>query len=134
MVAFLAEGGMARVWEVRHVETEATGALKVCRSRDPDMMARAAREGRIQRALRHPNILAALDIVDVDGIPGIVLELIPGGATLESELRAGPLRGALLDRAVVGVLDGVEASHRGPWLAALVGSVAVAVAVAVALG
>ncbi len=111
VTAFLAEGGMARVWRVRHVETGLEAALKVCRSRDPEMLARAAREGRIQAALRHPNILAALDIVDADGIPGIVLDLIPGGATLDSELRAGPLPGALLDRAVAGVLDGVDASH-----------------------
>ncbi len=116
VVSFLAEGGMARVWQVCHVETAVGGALKVCRSRDPDMLARAAREGQIQRALRHPNVLAALDVVDADGIPGIVLELIPGGATLDSELRAGPLAGALLDRAVAGVLDGVEASHRAGFI------------------
>ena len=108
---FLAEGGMARLWRVRHSDGR-IGALKVSRSRDPDLLARAAREGRLQAALVHPNIVRALDVIDVDGTPGIVLELVEGGHTLEAELRAGSLPPERLERLVAGLLDGVEAAHR----------------------
>ncbi len=113
---FLAEGGMARVWRVRHTETGVLGALKVSRSRDPELLARAAREGRIQSLVRHPNVLAALDIVEVDGTPGIVLEFLEGGLTLDTELERGRMVGSRLDAAVNAVLDGVEAAHRAGYI------------------
>jgi serine/threonine-protein kinase len=116
VTAFLAEGGMARVWQVRHGVDGREGALKVPRSRDPDLLARAAREGRIQSGLAHPNLLAALDIVDVGGAPGIVLELVPGGLTLERALAMGPLEGEVLERLLHGLLDGVEAAHRAGFI------------------
>jgi serine/threonine-protein kinase len=114
--AFLAEGGMARLWRVRHVESGVPGALKVSRSREPELLARVAREGRIQRAIRHPNVLAALDVVEVEGTPGLVLQLVEGGLTLETELQRGRLTGEALERAVLGLLDGVEAAHRAGYI------------------
>ena len=113
---FLAEGGMARLWRVRNTISGELGALKVSRSRDPDLLARAAREGRIQSAIRHPNVLGAMDVVEVEGTPGIVLQLVEGGLTLEAELRRSPLAGATLERAVNGVLDGVEAAHKAGFI------------------
>lgn len=113
---FLAEGGMARLWRVRNARNGEVGALKVSRSRDPDLLARAAREGRIQAAIQHPNVLGAVDVVDVEGTPGIVLQLVEGGLTLEAELRRSPLSGAALERAVNGVLDGVEAAHKAGFI------------------
>ncbi len=116
VTGFLADGGMARVWRVRNCHDNSEGALKVPRSRDPDLLARAAREGRIQSALAHPNVLRAIDAVDVDGAPGIVLELVEGGLTLESELARGPMAGAALDRMVHALLDGVEAAHKAGYI------------------
>ncbi len=111
VTAFLADGGMARVWRVRHAIDGREAALKVSRSREPELLARVVREARIQTQLVHPNVLAALEIVEVEGTPGIVLELVPGGLTLDRVLAAGPLTGEDLDRLVNGLLDGVEAAH-----------------------
>ena len=107
---------MARLWRVRHTQSGAVGALKVSRSRDTDLLVRAAREGRIQSLVRHPNVLAALDVVDVDGTPGIILELVEGGLTLDTELARGRMVGARLDAVVTAILDGVEAAHRAGYI------------------
>lgn len=114
--ALLAEGGMATIWAVRHLETDAAAALKVSRSRDPELLARVTREGQIQRALRHANVLGVLDEVEVDGVPGLVLELVEGGLTLEHRLGEGPLAPGELDSLVAGLLDGVEAAHRAGFI------------------
>ncbi len=114
--ALLAEGGMATIWAVRHLETDAAAALKVSRSRDPELLARVTREGQIQRALRHPNVLGVLDEVEVEGVPGLVLELVEGGLTLEHHLAEGPLAPAELDALVAGLLDGVEVAHRAGFI------------------
>jgi eukaryotic-like serine/threonine-protein kinase len=111
VTAFLADGGMARVWRVRHVASGRDAALKLCRTTDPDLLARAAREARIQAGLAHPNLLAAIEVLDVEGTPGILLEYVPGGLTLERHLARGPLAAEELDRIVHGLLDGVEAAH-----------------------
>ncbi len=109
--AFLAEGGMASVWRVRNARDGTLGALKVPFSRDPDLVARAAREGRIQTSIRHPNVVGCLDLVDVDGRPGVVLELVEGGETLDTRLHAGPLPAEEAERIFLGVLDGMEEAH-----------------------
>ncbi len=116
VTAFLAEGGMARVWHVQNRVDGRSAALKVSRSREPDLLARAAREARIQSSLVHPNIVAAIDVVDVQGTPGIVLELVPGGLTLDALLVRGGLSGEVLERLVHGLLDGVEAAHQSGFI------------------
>jgi len=109
--AFLAEGGMSTVWRVKNARDGSPGAMKVPLGRDPDLLARAAREGRIQATIQHPNMLRCLDIVDVDGRPGVVLELVEGGETLDNRLRAGALPPEEAERIFLGVLDGIEAAH-----------------------
>lgn len=114
--AFLARGGMASVWLVRHERLGVEAVLKVPLSRDGEMLARARREGLIQSALLHPNIVRALDIVDADGRPGIVLERIEGGMALDGLLQHGPLPAANADRLFEGVLAGVEAAHHAGYI------------------
>ncbi len=116
VTAFLADGGMARVWRVQHRGDGRDAALKVSRSRDPELLARAAREARIQAQLVHPNVLTALGEVEVDGSPGILLELVPGGLTLDRLLASGPPSGEVLERLLHGLLDGVAAAHAAGFI------------------
>jgi serine/threonine protein kinase len=74
----LARGGMATVYVVRHLQLESLHALKVLDIPTADIRRRMLQEGRIQASLKHPNIVAVTDAIEVDGQPGLVMELVEG--------------------------------------------------------
>jgi serine/threonine-protein kinase len=81
----LGRGGMAVVHEGWHDRLERPVALKVLASHlagDPDFRSRFLREARIASRLAHPSLVRVYDITEIDGLPSIVMELLPGG-TLE---------------------------------------------------
>ncbi|QRO00340.1 protein kinase [Archangium violaceum] len=77
----LGDGGMARVYKVRHVALGSVHALKVL---DPELVgnaelrARFLDEGRIQARLKHPNILGITDVVAAPGVAGLVMDYLEG--------------------------------------------------------
>jgi len=81
----LGRGGMAVVYAGRHEALDRPVALKVLAAHlagDPRFAARFLREARIAARLTHPNLVRTYDITEHDGLPCIVMELVPGG-TLE---------------------------------------------------
>ena len=60
---------------------------------DADRLARFDREARMLAALNHPHIGAIYGVVDIDGTPSLVLELIDG-ETLADRIARGPSRRA----------------------------------------
>ncbi|MBA2321085.1 MAG: serine/threonine protein kinase, partial [Deltaproteobacteria bacterium] len=89
VVREIGQGGMAVVYEVRHVELGSRHALKVMRPGPPELADRLIQEGRVQAGLRHPNLVAVTDVVVVDRRPCLVLELVDG-APLDEWLLAHP--------------------------------------------
>jgi serine/threonine protein kinase len=84
--AEIGRGGMAVVYTGWHEQLERPVALKVLAEHlagDPEFRARFLREARIASKLHHPNLVQTFDITEVDGVPCIVMELLPGG-TLEA--------------------------------------------------
>jgi serine/threonine protein kinase len=82
----LGRGGMAVVYEAWHEQLARRVALKVLAAHladDPEFRTRFLREARIASRLQHPNLVQTFDIAEVDGLPAIVMELLPGG-TLEN--------------------------------------------------
>jgi hypothetical protein len=72
---------------------------------------RFVREARLAGSLSHPNIVTVHDAFEVDGVPYIAMEFVPGGTLREV------LVGLSLEQ-IAGVLDGVlaglaHAEHRG---------------------
>src|SRR5688572_4867507 len=74
----LGHGAMATVYKIRHRELGSLHALKLLTIRDPKVRERFRREGVVQSQLRHPNIVAVNDTIDVNGVPGLVMELVDG--------------------------------------------------------
>lgn len=110
--ARLGAGGMGTVYRVRHTELGSLHGLKVLRGRSREERQRLMREGRAQGGLRHPNVVRVTDVIEVDGCPALVLELVDG-PTLAERLRDGPpLSPADVDMIAAGVLRGVAAAHR----------------------
>src|SRR5205085_515780 len=76
--ALIGSGGTAMVYRVRHRQLNTWHALKVLSVTSAAIRDRMLREGRVQAELRHLNIVAVTDILDIDGSPGLLLEYIDG--------------------------------------------------------
>ena len=74
----LARGGMATVYIVRHNTLNTQYALKVLDIPTADIRRRLLQEGRIQASLKHPNIVAVTDAIELDGSPALVMEYVDG--------------------------------------------------------
>ncbi|HEX8439289.1 serine/threonine-protein kinase [Archangium sp.] len=113
VVRLLGQGGMAAVYQVRHLGLHSTHALKVLNadlSRNDDIRGRFLAEGRIQARLRHPHIVQVTEIVTTP-VAGLVMDYIEG-PTLGEFCRGRGLEPKLLLEVFLPVLDAVEEAHR----------------------
>jgi len=111
VLGLLGEGGLARVYKVRHTQLGTIHALKLLTMRKEGLAQRLLLEGRIQAQLRHPNIVVVSDVVQHDGQPGLVIEYVEG-PTLDEWLREqGPFSVDAGLRLFAGVLAAVRAAH-----------------------
>jgi serine/threonine protein kinase len=106
----LGQGSMAVVYRVRHAQLGTEHALKVLTAPTRSIRERLLREGRVQAALLHPNVVRVSDVVTVDGSPGLVMDLVRG-PTLEELLSERPLTLAECDALATGILEGVGYAH-----------------------
>jgi hypothetical protein len=74
----LGAGGMAAVYRVRHITLDAVYALKILTIPSAAVRERMLREGRFQATLRHSNIVSVIDILDIHGVLGLLMEYIDG--------------------------------------------------------
>src|SRR5262249_37801428 len=87
VLELIAKGRMAGVYKAVH-ESGQVVAIKVLpasKAKDPDVLARFQREGRLLTQLDHPNIVRAFQIGEADGKHYLVLEYLDGD-TLEDVL------------------------------------------------
>jgi serine/threonine protein kinase len=93
IVAALGEGGMGQVYRARDTRLGREVAIKAL---PPDFVADAERRARFEReaqslaALHHPSIAGIHELLEHDGVPYLVLELVPG-ETLAARLTRGAL-------------------------------------------
>ena len=106
----LGQGGIAIVYLMRHTTLKTRHALKVVTQAGVGLRNRLLQEGMLQASLRHPNIVAVTDVLDVDGSPGLLMEFIEG-PSLEQLLRQGPLDAAMAEAIFRGVVAGVGCAH-----------------------
>lgn len=107
----LGEGGMAVVYLVRHAQLGSLHALKVLSLPMPSLRGRFMQEGRLQASLRHTNVVSVTDIIDVEGVPGLIMEYIEG-PNLEVFLRQGRVPVEEADALAAGITAGVAAVHK----------------------
>jgi serine/threonine protein kinase len=85
----LGEGGMAEVWEARHIHLGSRAAIKFLLPRvagNRELEDRFLNEGKRQARLQHPNIVAATDFLQVDGRSYLVMQYVEG-ENLDTKLR-----------------------------------------------
>jgi predicted ATPase len=106
----LGSGGMAEVYAVRHASLGSRAALKVMTVRSAALAGRMLREGRAQASVQHPNLVAVLDLLEVDGAPALVMERVDG-PTLAQLITDGALSLPRIERLVRGMMLGLHAAH-----------------------
>jgi serine/threonine protein kinase len=78
--AELGRGGMSVVYIARHLRLPTRVAIKVLQAHltDATVQSRFRREAEVLAALKHPNIVAAHDFNEADGLPFLVMEYLEG--------------------------------------------------------
>jgi phosphate transport system substrate-binding protein len=95
LVRKLGEGGMAEVWEARHIHLGSSAAVKFLLpslAGDPELEDRFLNEGKRQARLQHPNIVQAIDFIQQNGRSYLIMQYVDG-ENLEAKLKeeSGPL-------------------------------------------
>ncbi|MGW3149101.1 serine/threonine-protein kinase [Streptomyces sp. NPDC001177] len=117
----LGAGGMGRVWLAFDESLQCEVALKelavpeeIPESELSARIARARSEARHAAQLRnHPHVATVHDVVEVDGLPWIVMGYVPGAMDLREIVgQQGPLSPAETARIGLAVLDALMAGHR----------------------
>jgi eukaryotic-like serine/threonine-protein kinase len=113
IVSMLGAGGMGEVYRARDSKLKREVAIKVLPdvlAGDPDRLARFQREAELLATLNHPNIAAVYGLEDQGSARAIILELIEG-ATLEEQIRKGPIAMDEALRIARQIVDALEAAH-----------------------
>ena len=110
--SLISDNGHAQIYRATHEHLLTPHAIKLLPISHPDLQRRLIMEGRIQARLRHPSIVQVTDVVERNGMIGLVMEFIVGD-TLEGWLqRSGPpsLNEGL--QLFNSILDAVEVAHQ----------------------
>ncbi|MEV4223941.1 serine/threonine-protein kinase [Nonomuraea sp. NPDC049725] len=114
----LGRGGMGVVWEGRDTLLNRPCAIKevvlpdgLPKAERDRMLVRTAREARTAAKLNHPSVVAIYDVVEEDGRPWIIMELVPAPSVEQVVAASGAL--PVREAADVGrqVLSALRAAH-----------------------
>jgi tRNA A-37 threonylcarbamoyl transferase component Bud32 len=107
--AAVGEGGMAVVYRVRHAQLGTAAALKLLTITHSAVRERFLQEGRVQATLRHANIVAVTDLLEVDGHPALMMEFVDGPTLHDWLAEKRPL--AVGEAVFRGIVAGVAKAH-----------------------
>ena len=110
----LGQGGMGVVFKARHRPTGHVVAMKVLTpsfGRDREAVQRFRREVEIASRLDHPNVVAALDASEVQGVHFLTMEYISGHDLDHMVANGGPLPVDLALHCTIHAARGLAAAH-----------------------
>ncbi len=111
----LGRGGMGVVYKAKHRVMGRWVALKVVAEKpgvNDSLLQRFKREAKVVSRLNHPNIVAAYDADDVDGIPYLALEFVAGPDLSDLVKADGPLPLATGIDYVIQAAHGLSHAHQ----------------------
>lgn len=109
IVRLLGSGGMGMVFEAVDTELERRVAVKVVRSMMPSLLGRFEREARAQARIDHENVCRVYEVGEEEGLPFIVMQLLPGRTLREC---VGDLGLEEKVRVLADAAEGLHAAHR----------------------
>ncbi|SNT64034.1 Serine/threonine protein kinase [Asanoa hainanensis] len=107
-------GGMGRVWRAHDPVLGRAVAVKEVLAQPwlgADRWQQTLREARAASRLRHPNVVAILDVIQTDR-PWIVMEYVPGRSLHEVVAERGPFDPDETARLGLEILSALDAAHR----------------------
>jgi serine/threonine protein kinase len=111
----LGQGGMGEVWSATNRVTGGRVALKFIRHSTHDsngeLRRRFLREARAVAQIEHPNVVGVRDVVEHQGAPVIVMDLLQGETLAQRLARVSRLDVGDAARVVLAVIAGVGAAH-----------------------
>src|SRR5512132_3179730 len=114
----LGRGGMGVVWlagdELLHRDVAVKEILwppQLDGAEQQTLRQRALREARTAARLNHPNLAGVYDVVEEDGRPWIVMQLVPYRSLSEVVREDGPLPPKRAAQVGLRVLEAIEAAH-----------------------
>ncbi|MDW4904879.1 serine/threonine-protein kinase [Streptomyces sp. ADMS] len=118
LVDVIGSGGMGRVWrahdELLHravAVKELTAALYVSESEKAVLLARTRAEARAAARINHSAVVTLHDVLDHDGRPWIVMELVEGNSLADAVKEAGRVEPREAARIGLWVLRALTAAH-----------------------
>lgn len=110
----IGSGGIGVIYSAEHLGLGSLVAIKVLRgaaAKDAAEIARLRREAQVQVSIRHPNVVATLDLDQMpDGSLYVVMELLRG-RTLAEKMRSGPVPPSFAVPVFRQVCEGLSACH-----------------------
>ena len=110
----IGSGGMATVYEAKHVDLHKRVALKVLHAwlaMRLDVVQRFVLEARAASRFSHPHVVGITDIGSIEGVPFMAMDLLEGEQLAEVIDRDGPLSAERLADLLLPVLSAVAAAH-----------------------
>ena len=114
IVAPIGSGGSSQVYLAQDTVLNREVAVKVldqAAAADSNLRRMFVKEARSLAALSHPSIVAVYDVGEVDGLPFIVMEHLPGGSLKQMIERTGPLAPSDAVSIAVDVANGLAFAH-----------------------
>jgi eukaryotic-like serine/threonine-protein kinase len=118
LVSVIGRGGMGAVWRARDEMLNRDVAVKeivwperLDAAERETARRRAIREAQLAARLSHPNVVGVYDILDEDGRPCIVMELVPLRSLRDAVAEDGPMSPAEAARVGLSVLAALRAVH-----------------------
>ncbi len=123
LVGQIGTGGMGRVWqahdELLHRDVAVKEVVFPPDVPDPEreeLSQRTLREGRAAGRLSHPNVVAVYDVIQAEGRPWIVMELVRSRSLYQVIREEGPLSPRRTAELGLSVLAALRAAHKaGVW-------------------
>ncbi|GLU47624.1 serine/threonine-protein kinase [Nocardiopsis ansamitocini] len=114
----IGRGGVGTVWRATDVVLDREVAVKELRLPDDlteaersSLLRRTTREARVAGRLTHPNVVTVLDVVNEDGRPWIVMELVVARTLAEIVDLAGPLPYPRVAEIGLQLISALKAAH-----------------------
>src|SRR3954469_2831318 len=114
IAAPIGSGGSSQVYLAQDTVLNREVAIKVldaAAAADPTLRKMFVKEARSLAALSHPGIVAVYDVGEVDGLPFIVMEHLPGGSLKQRLERSGPMAPVDAVSQAVEIANGLAFAH-----------------------
>lgn len=110
VISRLGSGRMTTTYHVRHLTLDTHHAMVVPNRRAKGLFARLTAGAKIQAKLRHAGVISCTDVLEVDGLPLLIIDHVRG-PSLEQLVRYHTLDETRIDAIAGGLLAAVDFLH-----------------------